>query len=87
VANIKSSKKRILVAELRAARNKAIKSKVKTASKKVELAITAGNKEEAVLKLREAVSAINKAKSKGVYHRNNAARKVSKLTKAVNTLA
>ena len=87
MANIKSSKKRILVAELRAARNKAIKSKVKTASKKVELAITAGNKEEAVLKLREAVSAINTAKSKGVYHKNNAARKVSKLTKAVNTLA
>lgn len=87
MANIKSAKKRILVAELRAARNKAIKSKVKTASKKVELAITAGNKEEAVLKLREAVSAINKAKSKGVYHRNNAARKVSKLTKAVNAIA
>ncbi len=87
MANIKSAKKRILVAELRAARNKAIKSKVKTASKKVELAITAGNKEDAVLKLREAVSAINKAKSKGVYHRNNAARKVSKLTKAVNAIA
>ena len=87
MANIKSAKKRILVAELRAARNKAIKSKVKTASKKVELAITAGNKEYAVLKLREAVSAINKAKSKGVYHRNNAARKVSKLTKAVNAIA
>ena len=87
MANIKSSKKRILVAELRAARNKAIRSKVKTASKKVELAITAGNKEDAVLKLREAVSAINKAKSKGVYHRNNAARKVSKLTKAVNAIA
>ena len=87
MANIKSAKKRILVAELRAARNKAIKSKVKTASKKVELAITTGNKEDAVLKLREAVSAINKAKSKGVYHRNNAARKVSKLTKAVNAIA
>ena len=87
MANIKSSKKRILVAELRAARNKAIKSKVKTASKKVELAITAGNKEEAVLELREAVSAINKAKSKRGYHKKNAARKVSKLTKAVNTLA
>lgn len=87
MANIKSAKKRILVAELRAVRNKAIKSKVKTASKKVELAITAGNKEDAVLKLREAVSAINKAKSKGVYHRNNAARKVSKLTKAVNAIA
>ena len=87
MANIKSSKKRILVAELRAARNKSIRSKVKTAAKKVELAITAGNKEDAVLKLREAVSAINKAKSKGVYHRNNAARKVSKLTKAVNAIA
>ena len=44
LANIKSAKKRIVVAETRAARNKAIRSKVKTFVKKVEAAITAGDK-------------------------------------------
>ena len=44
MANIKSAKKRILVAETKAARNKAIRSKVKTSVKKVEAAITAGDK-------------------------------------------
>ena len=44
LANIKSAKKRILVAETKAARNKAIRSKVKTYVKKVEAAITAGDK-------------------------------------------
>ena len=59
MANIKSAKKRILVTETKAARNKAIKSGVKTAS----------------------------AGSKGIFHKNNAARKVSRLTKLVNGLA
>ena len=45
MANIKSAKKRILVAEKRAARNKAIRSKVKTAVKKVDAAIAANDKE------------------------------------------
>ena len=84
MANIKSAKKRIVVAETRAARNKAIRSKVKTFVKKVEAAITAGDKAAALL---AATSEIDKATSKGVYHKNTASRKVSRLAKAVSAMA
>ena len=87
MANIKSAKKRILVAETRAARNKAIRSKVKTAVKKVEAAVAAKDKAAAQAELLAATSEIDKATSKGVYHKNTASRKVSRLSKAVNTLA
>lgn len=87
MANIKSAKKRILVAETRAARNKAIRSKVKTACKKVEAAVTAGDKAAAQASLTAAISEIEKACSKGVYHANTASRKVSRLSKLVNTVA
>ena len=87
MANIKSAKKRILVAETRAARNKAIRSKVKTAVKKVEAAVAAKDKGAAQAALLAATSEIDKATSKGVYHKNTASRKVSRLSKAVNTLA
>lgn len=87
MANIKSAKKRILVAETRAARNKAIRSKVKTAVKKVEAAVAAKDKTAAQAALLAATSEIDKATSKGVYHKNTASRKVSRLSKAVNTLA
>lgn len=86
MANIKSAKKRILVAETRAARNKSIRSAVKTSIKKVEAAVKANNKEEAQAALKASVSAISKAAGKGIYHKNNAARKVSRLTKMVNKL-
>ena len=85
MANIKSAKKRILVAETRAARNKAIRSKVKTAVKKVEAAVAAKDKAAAQAALLAATSEIDKATSKGVYHKNTASRKVSRLSKAVNT--
>ena len=87
MANIKSAKKRILVTETKAARNKAIKSGVKTAIKKVEAAVAANDKAAAEAALLSATSIIDKASKKGVYHKNNAARKVSRLSKAVNTLA
>ena len=87
MAKIKSAKKRILVAETRAARNKAIRSKVKTAVKKVEAAVAAKDKAAAQAALLAATSEIDKATSKGVYHKNTASRKVSRLFKAVNTLA
>lgn len=86
MANIKSAKKRVLVAEIRAARNKAIKSKVKTSVKKVEAAVVAGDKAAASAALTSAISEISKAASKGIYHKNTAARKVSRLTKAVNAM-
>ena len=88
LANIKSAKKRIVVAETRAARNKAIRSKVKTFVKKVEAAITAGDKAAAQAALLAApTSEIDKATSKGVYHKNTASRKVSRLAKAVSAMA
>lgn len=87
MANIKSAKKRILVNETKAARNKQIKSKVKTMIKKVDAAIAAGDKELAKANLAVAVSEIDKACSKGVFHKNTASRKVSRLSKAVNNIA
>ena len=87
MANIKSAKKRILVTETRAARNKSIRSEVKTAIKKVEAAVAANDKDAAKVALTVAISTIESASSKGVYHKNNAGRKVSRLTKLVNTLA
>ena len=87
LANIKSAKKRILVAETRAERNKAIRSKVKTVTKKVDAAITAGDKAAAQAALLVAISEIDKATTKGVYHKNTASRKVSRLSKAVNAMA
>lgn len=86
MANIKSAKKRILVNQTKAARNKAIKSSVKTAIKKVEAAVVSKDKESASAALAAAITTISKAASKGVYHKNNAARKISRLTKAVNTI-
>lgn len=87
MANIKSAKKRILVSQVRADRNKAIKSGVKTAIKKVYAAIEANDKEAAKAALLNATSVIGKATSKGVYHKNYASRKVSRLSKAVNQMA
>ena len=87
MANIKSAKKRILVIETKTARNKAIRSKVKTSIKKVEAAIAAGDKAAAQACLISATSEIDKACTKGVYHKNNASRKVSRLSKAVNAMA
>ena len=58
MANIKSAKKRILVTETRAARNKAIRSEVKTSIKKVEAAVAANDKEAAKAALTVAISTI-----------------------------
>ena len=87
MANIKSAKKRILVNRTKADRNKAIKSGVKTAMKEVFVAIEAGDKDAANAALVAATKAIEMAATKGVYHKNNAARKVSRLATAVNKMA
>ena len=87
MANIKSAKKRILVSQVRADRNKAIKSGVKTAIKKVNAAVESGDKAAATAALAAATGEINSAASKGVYHKNNASRKVSRLAAAVNKMA
>ena len=87
MANIKSAKKRILVAEKRAEKNKSVRSRVKTAVKKVDAAIAANDKAAAEAAFKNASSVIESACSKGIYHKNNAARKVARLAKLVNGMA
>ena len=87
MANIKSAKKRILVNRTKAERNKAIKSGVKTAIKKVYAAIESGDKAAAAAELSAATKVIEMAGSKGVFHKNNVAHKVSRISKAVNGMA
>jgi len=87
LANIKSAKKRILVIETKTLRNKMVKSRVKTLVKKVDAAIAASDKAAATAALKDATVAIDKAAAKGIFHKNTAARKVSRLAKAVNKLA
>ncbi len=86
MANIKSAKKRVLVTATKTARNKSIRSGVKTAMKKVEAAVAAKDKEAAKAALIAATSTIDKAETKGVYHKNNASRKVARLAKLVNSI-
>ena len=82
--NHKSALKRMRQNEKRRLRNKAIKSRTKTAIKKVLKAIEEKNIEQAEQLFIEATKIIYKAKSKGVYHKRNAARKVSRLALRLN---
>ena len=86
MANIKSAKKRIITSAKRTAANKAVKSSVKTAIKKVHKAVEAGDKEAAVAALTAAEATIDKAASKGVLHKNNASRKVARLANSINKI-
>ena len=81
--NIKSQKDRVAQAAKEQARNKEIKSNLKTVVKKANAAIvsSAADKDAAV---KVAVSAIDKAQSKGVLHKNTAARKISRMAKRAN---
>jgi small subunit ribosomal protein S20 len=87
MANIKSAKKRIKVIATKTARNRAIRSAVKTYSKKVVAAVQAQDKALAATQLSVAVKAIDKATAKGVFHKKTAARKKSTLARLVNTIA
>jgi len=84
--NIKSAKKRVLVIEKKAMRNKAIKTALKTQIKKYLAAIEAGDKEVATKVYAETVSAIDKAVTKGVLHKNNANNRKANLAKKLNAL-
>ena len=82
----KSALKRQKQSEKRSLRNVHIRSTLKTLIKKVRLSVDAKDIDKARSALAEAIPAIDKAKSQGVIHRNTASRKVSRLTKRVNTL-
>jgi small subunit ribosomal protein S20 len=86
MANIKSSAKRVLVSREEAARNKAEKTKLKTTIKKFETAVAEGNQEDAGTAYKAAVKSVDRAVSKGLIHKNNAARKKSKMAAKINAL-
>ena len=87
MANIKSAKKRAIQSEKARKHNASRRSMMRTFIKKVYAAIEAGDKAAAQANLLVAISEIDKAASKGVYHKNTASRKVSRLSKAVNAMA
>ncbi len=86
MANHKSALKRHRQSEKRRIRNSAIRSTVRGAIKKTRQAISGLKAEEAAASLATATRLLDKAVSKGVLHRNNAARKISRLTRQVNAL-
>ena len=87
MANTKSAKKATRKIARRTAVNKARRTRVRTFIRKVEEAVTSGNKDEADLALKNAQPEISRAASKGVMHRNTASRKISRLAKRVNSIA
>jgi small subunit ribosomal protein S20 len=82
--NIKSAAKRVRITKKRTERNRRIKSTVRTAIRRFQEAMAGENREEAQMKLRRALVIIDKAVTKGVLHKNTAARKKSRLTKFFN---
>lgn len=86
MANIKSQKKRILTAEKARQRNKAVRSELKTAIKAVRTAVEAGQLEDAQVAANKASRLLDKAASKGIVHKNQAAQRKSGIQKLVNTL-
>jgi small subunit ribosomal protein S20 len=87
MANIKSQIKRNRQNEKRRQRNKAVRTSLKTASKKVALAVTENDGEAAPARAREATRAFDKAASRGVVHKRTAARQKSRLARAANRAA
>ena len=86
MANIKSQKKRILTAEKARQRNKAVRSELKTAIKAVRTAVEAGQLEDAQVAANKESRLLDKAASKGIVHKNQAAQRKSGIQKLVNTL-
>jgi small subunit ribosomal protein S20 len=86
VANIKSQKKRILTNEKARMRNNSVKSELKTAIRSVDAALKASDKDAAVAAVATASRKLDKAVSKGVIHKNNAANRKSAISKKVSAL-
>jgi small subunit ribosomal protein S20 len=86
VANIKQQKKRILTNEKARQRNKAVKSSLKTAVRRFNTAADAGDAKQAAALAREAGRKLDKAASKGVIHKNQAANRKSAIAKRAATL-
>ncbi len=87
MANHKSAIKRAAQNEIRRMRNKSVKTRIKNSVKNVRLAIGEKSSEASLKKLNDAKSIIDKAAKKGVIHTKTASRRISRLTKLVNTIS
>lgn len=87
MANIKQQKKRVLTNEKRRMRNKSIRSATRTEIRKFREAVESGDKAAAEAQLRVASRKLDKAVTKGVFHRNSAANKKSNMARALNKMA
>ena len=86
MANIKQQKKRVLTNEKRRVRNKSVRSAVRTEIRKFREAVESGDKAAAEAQLRVASRKLDKAVTKGVFHRNSAANKKSNMARALNKM-
>ena len=86
MANIKSAKKRVLIAQRNTEKNTAFKTSIKTAVKKVLACAASEDKSELNALLSKVYQLCDKAAGKGILHKNTAARKKSRLTKAINKI-
>jgi small subunit ribosomal protein S20 len=86
MANIKSQIKRNRQNEKRAERNKAVRTALKTSTKKIRTAVDAGDAEEAQARQRETARSLDKAVAKGIVHKRTAARRKSRLAKAASSV-
>lgn len=87
MANSKSSKKRIRVAERRTERNKPLRTEARTFVRKAEVAIASGDAAAAEAATQQAVSVLDRVADKGVIHKNNAARRKSRLVAKFQAMA
>ena len=86
MAHTLSANKRIRQSEVRRAKNKSVKSKMKTTIKKYKSALAAGDVQTAEIALRKSISTIYSTAGKGIIHKNQAARRASRMTKKLNAL-
>ena len=87
MANIKSASKRVLLTQKATAKNKAAKSLMKTNIKKFDAAASGSDREATDSAYRVAVKTIDRAATKGLIHKNKAARRKSRLTKKLNAVS
>ena len=87
MANHKSALKRVRQNEMRRLRNKSVKTKIKNVTKDLRLSVSETSKEETLKKFDMAKSSIDRAAQKGVIHKKTASRKISRLSKLVNSIS
>lgn len=87
MANNKSARKRIRIAEEKRARNRPFRTAARTSVKKAELAIRSGDQTAAATAVGDAISMLDRVAGKGIIHKNNAARRKSRLMAKFNALS